>query len=139
MCSTREYPVGPVGIPLGTVGIITGALVLTGWIPLRERVGLGTILNVTIIGILIDVSLLLLPDEAGSIAWRGAAVAAVWVGWTVQDQSNYNSGRLFLTNLFYITVAKAPGRSSTRTSSSTSSATAASVTTRATSPCSPTR
>lgn len=62
------------GIPLGTVGIITGALVLLGWIPLRERVGLGTISNVAIIGIVIDVTMLILPEEAGSTAWRWVAL-----------------------------------------------------------------
>ena len=72
------------GIPLGTVGIITGALVLLGWIPLNEKVGIGTLMNVTLIGIVIDVSMLLLPDQAGSTAWRGTAllggIALVGIG-----------------------------------------------------------
>ena len=47
-----------------TIGIATqviGLLVLAGWIPLRERPGLGTICNVLVIGIAIDVMLPLLP------------------------------------------------------------------------------
>lgn len=62
------------GLPLGTVGIIAGALVLLAWIPLRERVGLGTLLNFTIIGIVVDMTLFILPEEAGSQAWRWVAV-----------------------------------------------------------------
>lgn len=62
------------GIPLGTVVIITGALVLFGWIPLREKIGIGTLMNVTIIGIVINVSMLILPDQAGSTAWQWAAL-----------------------------------------------------------------
>ena len=54
-------------IPIGTVGIITGLMVLLLWIPLRERVGLGTVLNVVLIGIVIDVTLLWLttPNQLG--------------------------------------------------------------------------
>ncbi len=54
------------GIPIGTVGIITGVCVLFLWIPLRERPGVGTIANVLLIGIVIDVTLWLAPDSAGS-------------------------------------------------------------------------
>jgi uncharacterized membrane protein YczE len=45
------------GIPIGTVGIIVGLAVLVLWIPLRERIGLGTVLNVVLIGVVIDVTL----------------------------------------------------------------------------------
>ena len=62
------------GIPLGTVAIITGALVLFGWIPLRQKIGLGTLMNVTIIGIVIDVTLAIMPERAGSTAWQWTAV-----------------------------------------------------------------
>src|SRR5690606_17273544 len=39
------------GIPIGTVSIFVGAVVLLAWLPLRERPGLGTILNVLLIGL----------------------------------------------------------------------------------------
>ena len=45
-------------IPIGTVGILTGLAVLLLWLPLRERYGLGTALNVVLIGIVIDVTLI---------------------------------------------------------------------------------
>lgn len=56
-------------IPIGTVGIITGLIVLLLWIPLRERFGLGTALNVILIGIVIDVTLLWL-DTPGWLTLR---------------------------------------------------------------------
>src|SRR5687768_12908239 len=49
------------GIPVGTVGIIVGALLLGTWIWLPVRIGLGTILNTLVIGVIIDVTLWLLP------------------------------------------------------------------------------
>jgi uncharacterized protein len=58
-----------------TIGIATqviGVVVLCGWIPLRERPGLGTVANVVVIGIAIDVMLPLLPSADG-LALRSAA------------------------------------------------------------------
>lgn len=52
------------GIPIGTVGIIVGALLLLLWIPLRQRVGIGTVANTLVIGVVIDVTLWLLPASA---------------------------------------------------------------------------
>ena len=50
------------GILLGTVGILVGLLVLLLWIPLRERLGIGTISNVIVIGIVIDLTLWRMPE-----------------------------------------------------------------------------
>ena len=60
------------GILIGTVGILTGLAVLIFWIPIGERIGLGTILNVLVIGVVIDVSLWILPNE----------INAAWLQWT---------------------------------------------------------
>lgn len=60
------------GIPLGTVGIITGALVLVLWLPLGERPGIGTLANVVLIGIVIDLTLLVFPDDVDSLWIRWA-------------------------------------------------------------------
>jgi len=51
------------GIPIGTVGIITGILVLILWVPLGEKLGLGTIMNVFLIGIVIDLTIWLAPES----------------------------------------------------------------------------
>src|SRR5689334_4392463 len=49
------------GIPTGTWAIIVGALVLLLWIPLRQRPGLGTLCNVVMVGLFIDIGLAVLP------------------------------------------------------------------------------
>ncbi len=50
------------GIPVGTVIILTGVALLLLWIPLRERPGLGTVLNAIEIGLVVDLVLPALPD-----------------------------------------------------------------------------
>ncbi len=62
------------GLAMGTVVIATGIIVLLGWVPLRERFGLGTILNVALIGNVLNVTLLLLPDTFGSLPLRWLAM-----------------------------------------------------------------
>jgi len=42
------------GASFGTVTLVTSAVVLACWIPLRQRPGIGTIANVLVIGVLID-------------------------------------------------------------------------------------
>lgn len=60
------------GIPVGTVLIGVGVLVLLLWIPLRQRPGLGTAANVVIIGVVVDLIL-------GSIPMPHA----LWLRWVV--------------------------------------------------------
>jgi uncharacterized membrane protein YczE len=62
------------GIPIGTMSILVGAVVLTAWIPLKERPGIGTVLNILLIGITIDI-VLLFVDTPGSLAARLAYMA----------------------------------------------------------------
>jgi uncharacterized membrane protein YczE len=50
------------GIPVGTVIIITGVALLVLWIPLREQPGIGTILNAIEIGVVVDLTLPLIPE-----------------------------------------------------------------------------
>jgi uncharacterized membrane protein YczE len=50
------------GLSIGMVVNITGALVLLLWIPLRERPGLGTVSNVLLVGLAMDVTLALTPS-----------------------------------------------------------------------------
>jgi uncharacterized membrane protein YczE len=53
------------GLSFGSVVIVTGVVVLLAWVPLRQRPGIGTVSNVIVIGIAVDVALALLP-AAGS-------------------------------------------------------------------------
>ncbi|GGU49089.1 membrane protein [Streptomyces albospinus] len=50
------------GLSIGTVTIVSGALILLLWIPLRQRPGLGTVSNVVILGLVMDGTLALLPE-----------------------------------------------------------------------------
>lgn len=43
------------GLTIGAWTIITSMVVLLAWIPLKERYGIGTVLNAIIIGVMIDV------------------------------------------------------------------------------------
>ncbi len=56
-----------VPVSFGTITIATGVIVLLGWIPLRQRPGLGTVSNVLVIGIVVDVALraLATPTQFG--------------------------------------------------------------------------
>jgi uncharacterized membrane protein YczE len=62
------------GIPIGTVVIITGFAVLLLWIPLKERIGIGTIANAIVIGIVLDGALLVLPEALNNFILRWAAL-----------------------------------------------------------------
>ena len=52
------------GVSVGNVVILTGLALLLVWIPLRERPGLGTLLNATVIGVVVDITLPLIPDTS---------------------------------------------------------------------------
>jgi uncharacterized membrane protein YczE len=60
------------GVSIGAVSIGVGALVMLAWIPLGERPGLGTVLNVLLIGIVIDATLLWL--DTPSELWERVAM-----------------------------------------------------------------
>ena len=45
------------GLAIGTVTILTGLVVLLLWLPIRERPGIGTVLNVLVIGLVVDATL----------------------------------------------------------------------------------
>ncbi|WP_327143580.1 membrane protein YczE [Nocardia sp. NBC_01327] len=68
---------GHVSLSFGTIVAITGAVVLLAWIPLRQMPGLGTISNVVVIGVSVDVGLRALPHLDGlwlRVVAMGAAV-----------------------------------------------------------------
>lgn len=54
------------GLSVGVWSIIISFVVLLAWLPLRERYGLGTLLNALIIGTVIDLGVLIVP-EPGSL------------------------------------------------------------------------
>ena len=63
------------GLTVGIWSIIVSIVVLIGWLPLRERYGIGTLLNAIIIGVVIDLSTILVPQPE-ALVWRSAMLAA---------------------------------------------------------------
>jgi len=62
---TRVVP-----LSFGQVAIVVGALVLLLWIPLRQKPGIGTILNILVIGLAADLGLAVMPaagDPVGRV------------------------------------------------------------------------
>jgi uncharacterized protein len=70
-------------LSIGAATLLIGATVLLCWIPLRERPGLGTVLNSIVIGISIDVTLELLPHlDSLAVRWVSlfGGIAVVGLG-----------------------------------------------------------
>ncbi|MEU4444255.1 hypothetical protein AB0K14_18370 [Actinosynnema sp. NPDC050801] len=77
------------GLSFGLITALVGAVVLLCWIPLRQKPGVGTVSNVVVIGVAVDVSLFLLPHPTellprivflvAGIVLNGLA-AAVYIG-----------------------------------------------------------
>ncbi len=70
-------------LSVGTVTILVGGLVLLAWIPLRQRVGVGTVLNAVVVGVIIDVTLYVVGDtESTPIRWAYllGSIALIGVG-----------------------------------------------------------
>jgi uncharacterized membrane protein YczE len=78
---TKQTPLG-----FGAVVAVTGVAVLLLWIPLRQRPGVGTVANVVVIAVAVDVALAVLPQPAalaprvalmvGGVVLNGVASAA---------------------------------------------------------------
>jgi uncharacterized membrane protein YczE len=66
-----------VGQQVGTWSIVVGALVLLGWAPLRQRPGLGTVCNVVVIGLVINVTLATVPIPHAMGSRVAVLIAAV--------------------------------------------------------------
>jgi uncharacterized membrane protein YczE len=64
-------------IAIGTITILTGIVVLLLWIPIRERWGLGTVLNVLVIGLVVDATLALVDSPAAM--WQRVTFLALGV------------------------------------------------------------
>lgn len=77
------------GLTFGTVIILTSILVLLAWIPLRQRVGIGTIANALWVGVSADATLAVVPEAEG-LGWGilvliagvvlNAVSAAIYIG-----------------------------------------------------------
>jgi uncharacterized membrane protein YczE len=62
-------------LDIGGATIVVSLVVLLGWIPLRQRPGLGTVGNVLVIGVVLDIASRVLP-RPDAFAWQLLQVAA---------------------------------------------------------------
>ena len=65
------------GLQIGTWSIIVGALLLLVWIPLREKMGLGTLANVVVVGLALNATLALVPPVHGWAMQTGVLLLGV--------------------------------------------------------------
>ena len=82
-------------IDIGVATILVSVVVLAGWIPLRQRPGLGTVMNVIVIGLALDAAARVLP-EPSRIGWQiaqaAAGIAIVGVGSALYLTANLGPG-----------------------------------------------
>jgi len=62
------------GLGFGAITVLIAALVLLLWIPLRQRVGIGTLLNAALVGPSADITLMVVP--AAPSPWIGGPMFA---------------------------------------------------------------
>ena len=63
------------GISIGLCTVLIGVVVLGLWIPLRQRLGLGTISNAVLVGLAVDASLWVLPSP-DHVPWQSVFLGA---------------------------------------------------------------
>lgn len=71
------------GLSIGTSTLIIGALVLSLWIPLRERPGFGTLSNIVIISLFIEIGTNIFPKQDNLLPGLGftfVGIALVGIG-----------------------------------------------------------
>jgi uncharacterized membrane protein YczE len=64
-------------LSIGTATILTGIVVLLLWLPIRERPGLGTVLNVLLIGLVADATLAIVDEP--SATWQRIVLLVVGI------------------------------------------------------------
>ena len=65
---------------MGWVVIATGIVVLTLWIPLRQRPGLGTVLNAVVVGAVFEAVATIVPDDIESLPTRVGLLTLAIIG-----------------------------------------------------------
>lgn len=83
------------GLQIGTVTILTGIVVLLGWIPLRQRLGIGTLLNILCIGLATNATLAVLESPVGlalRLVWLVAGILLIGLGSGMYLSSHFGAG-----------------------------------------------
>jgi uncharacterized membrane protein YczE len=65
------------GLTVGTWSIIVSFVILLLWLPLRERFGIGTILNAVIIGLMIDATAAVVPQAEQTVTAGVMLIAGI--------------------------------------------------------------
>jgi uncharacterized membrane protein YczE len=65
------------GMTIGLASAVVGVAVLLAWIPLRNRPGIGTVANVIVIGVTVDLALWLMPTPTSLTVRTALMLAAV--------------------------------------------------------------
>ena len=66
-----------IGLSFGMTSIVIGFAVLLIWVPLRERPGIGTVVNIVLIGLVSDATLAVLSAPSGYLARFGLLGAGI--------------------------------------------------------------
>ncbi len=66
-----------IGLTVGIWSILVSFVVLALWIPLRERYGIGTLLNAIVVGVMIDVTTAVVPEAPNT--WWAAGMMLVGI------------------------------------------------------------
>ncbi len=80
------------GLPIGVVIVLVGAVVLLLWIPIRQRPGVGTVLNIVVIGPSAELGLWLMPQQ--TVWWMQALVFAAGLALLALATGLYVGARL---------------------------------------------
>ncbi len=82
------------GWSIGACVLVVGVLVLVIWIPLRERPGMGTIANIIVVAIAIDVTIPMLPPPTGFAMAMIQSLVGIRDGLMtgIQKRTNYPIG-----------------------------------------------
>ena len=83
------------GLSLGTLTVLTGVAVMLLWIPLRQKPGIGTVLNILVVGPMIDLGMLVLetpPELWQRVLLFGLGLALLAVASGLYIGSHFGAG-----------------------------------------------
>jgi uncharacterized membrane protein YczE len=66
-----------IGVTIGTATLIIGAAVLALWIPLRERPGFGTLANILVISLFIEIGTRIFPKQESIVSGLVFVIAGI--------------------------------------------------------------
>ncbi len=79
-------------LSVGLVTIVVSMVVLLGWIPLRQRPGFGTLLNATLVGVIIDLTLFVVGET--ELIWLRVMYLIGGIGMVAVGSGLYIGSRL---------------------------------------------